>query len=121
MYPYTPNNDHHVPAVAQDDIPVRPENEGQSGSSRSLLSSLWLRVSTRVNIGVMVAYSGAAALIGIEGLAVVVTYSSMWPVGIPIVVGVLWLAYVFRERSTAAWRRFRGRGPIRTDEIDPKS
>lgn len=68
------------------------------------LSLFWFRALTRVNIGVMTLYAGAIALVGIEGVAVVLTFTSMWPVAVPFVIGILAAIYFARERIFRLWR-----------------
>ena len=105
MYPEHLSNDPAPESAHNHDHQPR-RDEKISFRERASLS--WYRLVTRVNVGVMVAYSGAVALIGIEGLAVVLSFSSLWPVGIPIIVGMLAFVYFFRERLLDLWHRLRG-------------
>lgn len=93
-------------------IPERPRPR----SVRERIALGWCRLATRVNVGVMVAYSGAVALVGIEGLAMVLSFSSLWPVGIPIIVGILAGVYFFRERLRGIWRSLRGSTSSETED-----
>ncbi|GLZ77506.1 hypothetical protein Afil01_23130 [Actinorhabdospora filicis] len=62
-------------------------------------------VSERLKLGVSAAYLAAGSLIGVEALVLVLTYTSMWPVSIPIVIGGLAAVHYIRKRV----RRMRGR------------
>lgn len=75
---------------------------------RDRIALRWFRFSSRVNTGVMTGYLGTIALIGIEGLAIVLSFSSMWPVGIPLIAGTLGLIYFSRERLISIRTRLRG-------------
>lgn len=84
-----------------------PHEAAAPRSRRERILLVWIRLADRVNLGVATAYLGAISLVGFEGLAIVLVFSSMWPVGIPLVVGGLALVFFTRERIRAFWQRLR--------------
>jgi len=49
-------------------------------------------------------YVGAASLIGFEALAVILVFTSAWPIAIPILVGLLSLLFFARRFLVRVWR-----------------
>ena len=50
-------------------------------------------------------YIGAASLIGFEALALILVFTTAWPIAIPIVVGLLSLLFFARRFFVRVWRR----------------
>lgn len=48
-------------------------------------------------------YVGAASLIGFEALAVILVFTTAWPIAIPIVVGLLALLFFARRFLVRVW------------------
>ena len=49
-------------------------------------------------------YVGAASLIGFEALALILVFTTAWPIAIPIVVGLLSLLFFARRFLVRVWR-----------------
>ena len=49
-------------------------------------------------------YVGAASLIGFEALALILVFTTAWPIAIPIVVGLLSLLFLARRFLVRVWR-----------------
>lgn len=73
---------------------------------RDLLMTTMFRITERLRLGAAMAYLAAGSLIGMEALVLIMSYSAMWPMSIPFVIGTLAAVYYVRR-----WvRRRRGRG-----------
>lgn len=84
-------------------------DEPRSRGVRERLEFLLFRITQRLKLGVSAAYFAAASLIGVEALAMVLSFATMWPGSIVLVVGGLALVYLLRKRLRASWRRWRSR------------
>jgi hypothetical protein len=75
-------------------------------SAREVVAGLWWRL----NNAAASMYVGAASLIGFEALALLLGFTTAWPIAIPILVGLLALLYFARPSSARRWRAvFSGR------------
>lgn len=70
---------------------------GRTSSLRRLQHG-WRTLAARVSLIVAATYVGAASLVGFETLALVLVYTSAWPIAIPVVVGSLAFLFYFREQ-----------------------
>lgn len=75
-----------------------------------------VRFTSGMNVGVMTVYLGAASLIGFEFLVLVLSFTSLWPVSMPFVVGTLALVYFFRGRLRMIWHGLRRRNRAGREE-----
>lgn len=86
------------------------ENEPESpGSVTGRIALAWFGITGRMNLGVGAVYLGAASLIGVEGLGLILGFTAMWPLAIPFVVGGLALLSFFRERLRTLRQRLHNR------------
>ncbi|THV40488.1 hypothetical protein [Glycomyces buryatensis] len=69
------------------------------GGLRRAFSLLVYRIQTVSILG----YMGAASIIGIEALALVIGFTTALPIAIPFVVVILGTVYFLRERLKAIW------------------
>jgi len=70
---------------------------------RSRLEALTWRMATQAGA----VYLGAVSLIGLEAVAILLTFTSAWPIALPFIVLALGVTYLLRDRATNAWRRLR--------------
>ncbi|OII13206.1 hypothetical protein [Curtobacterium sp. MCBA15_008] len=71
--------------------------------ARSWFNALTWRLATKAGT----LYLGAVSFIGLEAVAVLLTFTTAWPIALPVVVLVLGVAYLLRDRLVAMWRRIR--------------
>ncbi len=71
--------------------------------TRSWLSALTWRLATQAGT----VYLGAVSFIGVEAVAVLLTFTTAWPIALPFIVLALGVAYLLRDRVVALWRRIR--------------
>lgn len=79
-------------------------------SGRSIVSHMrsWLEALTwRMATQAGAVYFGAVSLIGLEAVAILLTFTSAWPIALPFVVLALGVTYLLRDRATNVWRRLR--------------
>ncbi len=76
---------------------------------RERVAAAAMRVYARAQLGIASVYIGAAGLIGIEGLALMATFTTAWPLAIPPIIGAVALIFVMRERIRGARQRLRNR------------
>ncbi|WP_423918861.1 hypothetical protein ACPEEZ_11270 [Frigoribacterium sp. 2-23] len=63
------------------------------------------RLALGYNTGTI--YLGADSFIGLEAVAVLLTFTTAWPIALPFVVLALGVAYLLRDRVILLWRRIR--------------
>ena len=89
--------------------PAAPEptahEDNRPRGLRERIAFAAFRVGERFRLGVATAYLAAGSLIGFEFLLGVLSFSTMWPAFIPLVLGVLALVHYLRKRL----RRMTGR------------
>ena len=71
--------------------------------TRSWFEALSWRLATQAGT----VYLGAVSLIGLEAVAVLLTFTTARPIALPFVVLALGAAYLLRDRVTGLWRRLR--------------
>lgn len=71
--------------------------------TRSWFNALIWRLATRAGT----VYLGAVSFIGLEAVAVLLTFTTAWPIALPFVVLALGIAYLLRNRVVATWNRIR--------------
>lgn len=103
MYPESANAGTARPPASM----TSDANVERQESRRERITFAWYRIIDRLNVGVTAAHVAAASLIGFEGVVFVLAFTSMWPIAIPFVVGVLALSYFLRERVRALGRCLR--------------
>jgi len=52
-------------------------------------------------------YLGAVSLIGLEAVAILLTFSTAWPIALPVVVLSLGAFYLFRQSIIRGWHHLR--------------
>lgn len=83
---------------------IAPDSKASTPrSGLSLVRSVLVSGVNSLSHLVGTVYVGAASLIGFEALAIVLGFTTAWPIAVPIVVGVLGLAYFGRGWLRAAW------------------
>lgn len=93
------------------------EPSAESGRRRGLSGILnsaeraWIRLSERLQFGIFSIYAGAASIVGIEILIVLLGAAAIWPVGIGVLVLLLAGVYTVRERarSRRASKRYKAK------------
>lgn len=73
-------------------MPSPPKKLPCIGAVRARATALWWRL----NDAAATLYVGAASLIGFEALALVLGFTTAWPIFIPAAVGLLGVIYVCR-------------------------
>lgn len=88
------------PGCDPDGVPSPQEKSPCIGAVRARATALWWRL----NDAAATLYVGAASLIGFEALALVLGFTTAWPIFIPAAVGLLGVIYVCRRWLKVALR-----------------
>ncbi len=76
-----------------------PHRNVHSRRTKELLTRAWWKLNDLA----AAMYVAAASLIGFEALAVILVFTTAWPIAIPIVVGLLALLFFARRFLVRVW------------------
>lgn len=105
--PSTPHHPEPTGRAAPDHADLAEPAPGLAPTLRRRLAVWWFRLVDRLHVGVISAHLAVGSLIGVEGLAVVLGFSSAWPIAIPFVLLTLTLVAFTRGRARTWFRRRR--------------
>ena len=68
---------------------------------RARIGAVYWKIATRAGA----VYLGAVSLIGLEAVAILLTFTTAWPIALPFFVLALGVLYLFKTSVLGAWNR----------------